>query len=198
MIGIRVFLAIFLAVLLFLIGLFLYLRYRIRRFSNEVFGTEDVRQVFENIETTEQEKPKSLNGMDMLYLPQIQKDFPDFNPTMADNYAKEALKEHVGKKEGFRVHNVVIAGYEKTSVEYNIIMQAAVEWKEQGKKVQKRYILHYSYLIKARSGQEVVAANCPNCGGAIESLSWEVCPYCDSRLVNVMKNSWKFTQIREG
>ncbi len=198
MTGISVFLAIFLAVLLFLFGLFLYIRYRIRRFSNEVFGTEDVRQVFENIETTEQEKPKSLNGMDMLYLPQIQKDFPDFNPTMADNYAKEALKKHVGKKEGFHVHNVVIAGYEKTSVEYNIIMQAAAEWKEQGKKVQKRFILHYSYLIKASSGEEVVAANCPNCGGAIESLSWEVCPYCDSRLVNVLKNSWKFIQIREG
>lgn len=196
--GIIVFLAIFLAVLLFLIGLFFYIRHKIRQFSNQVFGTRDVRQVLENIETTEQEKPKSLNGMDMLYLPRIQKDFPDFNPTMADNYAKEALKEHIGNKDGFHVHNVVIAGYEKTSVEYYIIMQAAVEWKEQGKKVQKRYVLQYSYLVKAQAGEEVVAANCPNCGGAIESLSWEICPYCDCRLVNVLKNSWKFTQIREG
>ena len=198
MTGIIIFFAIFLAVLLFFIGLFFYVRHKIRQFSHQAFGTSDVRQVLNNMETLEQEKPKSLNGMDMLYLPQIQKDFPDFNPTMADNYAKEALKEHVGKKEGFHVHNVVIAGYEKTSVEYNIIMQAAVEWKEQGKKVQKRFILHYSYLVKARTGQEVVAANCPNCGGAIESFSWEVCPYCDSRLVNILKNSWKFTQIKEG
>lgn len=193
-----VFFGVFFAVLIVFAGVFLYVRYRLRKFSNRVFGTRHLGQVFQDIETEQQERPKSLNGMDMLYLPQIQKDFPDFNPTTTDRYAKQALKEYIGEKEGFRVHNVVISGYEKTNVENTIIMQAAAEWKEQGKKVQKRYILHYSYLICVDTGDGVIAANCPNCGGAIEKLSWETCPYCDCRLVNVLKNSWEFTQIKEG
>ena len=69
-------------------------------------------------------------------------------------------------------------------------------FRENGKLLQKRYNLHYSFLLPSESG-ETIAANCPNCGGAITSTHQKVCAYCGSRLANVMKNTWEFTEVYE-
>ena len=60
--------------------------------------------------------------------------------------------------------------------------------------MQKRYDLHYSYIL--HSHEPSVAANCPNCGGALQ-LGATHCPYCNCRIVNVLGNTWAFTQLTE-
>ena len=163
----------------------------IKRFrSFRSFGNIDVSS-FDDFET----RPRSLSGRDSQLLPKILKDFPDFNVTSAKSAVKEKLRETLSDVSDLKIHNVVINGYTGTPAEKTIIFQAALQFSENGKTVQKRYVLNYAFLIE---GGEVAAANCPNCGAPIPGFSEKVCEYCGSRLVNVMGNTWKFTEICEG
>lgn len=62
-----------------LVGGFLYIRNKVRRFSRAAFGTDDL---LKGIEQTNEElasRPKSVSGLTRLMLPKIAKDFPDFS-----------------------------------------------------------------------------------------------------------------------
>lgn len=71
-------LGIFLGIVVVGLGAFLYIRSRVREFSKEFLGTEDIIEGFKKIEEDEAKTPKSLNAMTSLYLPKIKKDFPEF------------------------------------------------------------------------------------------------------------------------
>ena len=43
---------------------------------------------------------------------------------------------------------------------------------------------------------DTVAANCPNCGGAM-GYGQAQCSYCGSRVAHVLKNTWTITKIEE-
>lgn len=169
-------------------------RRKIRGFSRQVFGKADILKALSELDLETQDTPRSLSGCDSLLLPQILRDFPDFDGNLVKTYARDYLRQTFGQREGFTVHNVVIARYLPSAVQKTIVLQAAVSWLEGGKRVQKRYDLDYTYLLSG-SG-ETVAANCPNCGGALGYGVTE-CPYCGSRVVSVLGNSWKFTELRE-
>lgn len=141
-----------------------------------------------------EEGPRSLNGFDALLLPQITKDFPDFDKTMAESYVRNGLKEYLKGKKNLCIHNIVIAKYERAATQKTIVYQVAASYDEGGKKHQKRYDIQYVYMIQAQ-GQNV-AANCPNCGGAIGFGDRE-CPYCGSGVSCVMGNVWAIGRIDE-
>ncbi len=168
----------------------------IRNFSKNTFGNADISKVIRQ-EDPNETVPKSLSGMDAVYLPQIMEDFPDFNPTLAKSNVKNKLREVLADKQELTIHNVVIANYSRANMEKTIYYQAAVQYKEGGILRQKRWCLHYSYVLPRGEGG-TLSANCPNCGGVITSPSQKVCEYCDSLLVNVMGNTWEFTEVFEG
>lgn len=170
------------------------IRQKIRGFSRQVFGKADILQALSELDGETQDTPRSLSGCGSLLLPQILRDFPDFDPNLAKTYARDYLRETFRQKEGFTVHNVVIARYLPSAAQKTIVLQAAVSWLENGKRLQKRFDLDYTYLLSGSGA--TVAANCPNCGGALGYGVTE-CPYCGSRITNVLGNSWKFTEIRE-
>lgn len=170
-------------------------RRRLRRFSRHLFGTAELAGALGGL-AREPERPKSLSGADAIYLPQILKDFPDFNPTLAETYVKERLEQELGGKAELLIHNIVISGYQRAQVEKTIIYQAALQYWEGGRLLQKRYVLHYACLLAGEGGR-TVAANCPNCGAPVPSLQQTVCEYCGSRLANVLKTIWKFTEVFE-
>lgn len=58
---------------------FLYLSFRVRKFSKDLFGTTDIKKVARDLQIEESTTPKSVSAMTSIYLPQIVKDFPDFN-----------------------------------------------------------------------------------------------------------------------
>lgn len=150
--------------------------------------------VMEELDTLEDQNPRSLNGCDALLLPQIIKDFPDFDPQQMKAYAETALKKRYGSLPCFIVHNIVISRYLSSGIRKVIVLQAAASYEENGRKRQKRYTLHYEYTLE--TGDASIAANCPNCGGAL-GYGVTVCPYCSSRVANVMGNTWAFTEITE-
>lgn len=58
---------------------FLYIRQQAREFSNELFGTSDIRQAAKEMQVEYASTPKSVSAMTSLLLPKISEDFPDFN-----------------------------------------------------------------------------------------------------------------------
>ena len=179
-----------------IIYVFLTVRNKIRSISRMAFGTTDIIKGFKRSEEKYKSKPKSLSGMDTFVLPRVIEDFPDFNVDLAKSYAKDALEKHLKNPDGFYVHNVVLRDYKDYNNEKTIVMQAAVEYNDKdGEKTQKRYSLNYTYLLVGNGYAD--GANCPNCGAAASVTGSQVCEYCGSRVAEVLKNTWKFTDIVE-
>lgn len=169
-------------------------RKKIRKFSTEVFGKADILQALSEIESIEDNTPRSLNGCDTLLIPQILRDFPDFDVNLAKTYVRDYLKEQLRGKSGITIYNVVISKYLRSESQKTIVFQAAVSFLENGERSQKRFELDYTHILSAQTSS--VAANCPNCGGAL-GFGVVNCPFCGSRVANVLGNSWEFTEIRE-
>ena len=189
-----IFAAIVLGIVAGIGGVYLIIRSKIRRISRSVFGTSNLMEGLRSVESEQENQPRSLNGCDTLLLPKILKDFPDFDPNMAKTYAREYIENKLSDKEQLTIHNVVFARYLRSRAQKTIVMQAALSHREDNKLMQKRYALHYSFVI--HSDDPSVAANCPNCGGAL-GFGEIQCPYCGSRVTNVLANTWKFTEFIE-
>ena len=170
-------------------------RNKVRTFTRSAFGTDNISKIMTDINNDMDSKPKSLSGCDSLMRPKILRDFPDYDFTMAETYVKDHLKEFLGNKKGLNFHNIVIKNYEPSSIQKTIVYQAALEFRKSGQLVQKRYELNYSYIVP-RQDAATVASNCPNCGGALK-FGEVTCPYCGSRVVNILGNCWKFTDTYE-
>ena len=184
----------FLAVAVVLTAAALILRKKVTRFSQRIFGTANLFQILSQAEDLTDQSPRSLNSCDGLLLPQILRDFPDFDENLAKTYVRSYLNKQLGGHEGFTVHNIAMARYLSSGAQKTIIYQAAVSWLVSGKCRQKRYDLHYTYLLPGSSA--AVAANCPNCGAALGYGARE-CSYCGSRVAGVLGNTWKFTELKE-
>ena len=181
----------FLAVALILTVAGMLLRNRIRAFSRRIFGRPDLLGALEALEDPAQAAPLSLNGMDRLLLPQILRDFPDFDLHQAKEAAKAYLRENLAGKEELRIHNVVLSQYFPALVEKTMVFQAAVSFREGGATVQKRYDLSYAYRLPGGAG-----ANCPNCGGVLAPGQLQ-CAYCGTWVANPMGAVWSFTRMEE-
>lgn len=184
----------FTAIALALLILWLVVRKKLRDFSYRLFGTRHLLSVLSRADIQNEDHPRSLSGCDQLIIPQILEDFPDFDVTMAKSYARDYLKKELADKASLTIYNVVLSRYLRSRAQKTIVFQAAVSYHSGGEKLQKRFDLHYTYLLSGR--ESTVAANCPNCGGTL-GYGDTVCPYCNSTVVNVMGNTWEFTALKE-
>lgn len=169
-------------------------RRKLRNFSQRVFGTSSLLEGLQATDAVGRDDPRSVSGCDSLLLPQILKDFPDFDVELAKTYARDYLREQLGDYESLTIYSVVINRYHRTGAQRMIVFQSAVSYIDGGEKLQKRYDLDYTFLLPTVDSE--VAANCPNCGGAL-GYGVTVCPYCGSRVANALKNAWHFTEMRE-
>ena len=144
-------------------------------------------------ELAQEPGPRSLNGCDSILLPKIRKDFPDFD----ENAIKEAARTHLAQAlagaEGLRIHNVVFSRYLSTPARKTIFLQAALELRQGGKLLQKRYELQYLYAVQAAGSG--VALTCPSCGAPI-GFGQTTCQYCGCRVIGAAGN-WSFGPLRE-
>ncbi len=183
----------FAAVAAGIVILVLVIKAKFQKFSRQIFGTTQVLSALSEIQEQEA-PPRSLNGCDRMLIPRILEDFPDFDPTLAKTYARTYLKKQLSSLQDVQIHNVVFSQYLPAASQKTIVLQAAVSNRKNSRMIQHRYDLHYTYLIA--TGDDTVAANCPNCGGTL-GYGDTVCPYCNSRVVNVMGNTWEFTELAE-
>ena len=167
--------------------------HRITAFLNHIFGAGNLLEAVCDISQEATDVPRALNACENSVLPRILEDFPDFDLNLVKTYARDYIKQQLADKDALTIHNVVLSQYLTNSVQRAVVLQAAVSWMEDTK-LQKRFDLTYTYKL---SGEKTaVGANCPNCGATI-GYGQKECPYCGSRVVNPLGQSWKFTELRE-
>ncbi len=78
-----IFIIIILVLILVIIGIIYStirkIKRKVQQFSRDVFGTSDIRKGFQQVENEYASTPKSVSAMTSLCLPQITRDFPQFN-----------------------------------------------------------------------------------------------------------------------
>ncbi|MBR0135838.1 MAG: zinc ribbon domain-containing protein [Clostridia bacterium] len=173
----------------------------------------------------EETTPKSLAAMDSLLLPQILKDFPEYNPSViidrvkADaklyyESAKEgrilfeqgistALRESMSLPEGVAggivVHRAALTGYDTRGRDRLITYQAAVKYDDdRGTPHQKRLTLRYIAASTDDFANEIEMIKCPNCGAPVPTVGEKVCRYCGTALVTSAGLGWVLTSVKEG
>ena len=73
-------------------GVFFYVKNKVRKFSQDLFGTDSLVEGWKKQEEELSVTPCSVSGMTRLLEPQIQRDFPEFNWVQFKNKAEDALK----------------------------------------------------------------------------------------------------------
>ena len=170
------------------------MRIVIRGISRQIFGSSNTLNSLQGAAISREQAPRSLNGCDRLLMPKILKDFPDFDVTLAKALIRDHLKEYFSGRQAFTVHNVVICQYLSSGAQKTIVFQAAAGHRENGVLIQSRYHVYYTYLLPQTNG--AIAANCPNCGGAL-GYGVTTCEYCGSRVANPLGCTWEITEIKE-
>lgn len=85
--------------LMIVLGIFLILgfagyyqvRRRVRSFSREVFGTDNIMKGLREVQEEANNTPYSISGGNSIYLPRVEKDFPDFHKSVLEEKVKEFL-----------------------------------------------------------------------------------------------------------
>ncbi len=174
-------------------------------------------------EVSKEPEVKSVSDLTRIYLPKITKDFADFHNTEAIAAVKVFMNEYLDikyrEKTSFSnsnvdpslkamidiaetkaattdvsVHKVAICDYLKTNEYATIFYQVSVGYNLNGEKKEERYKIEYTMKLKENGVSEEIM-KCDNCGAAIDSTEYEVCPYCDVRIIRDTRMSWKFTSI---
>lgn len=86
-------LAIIAVLLIIILAIFLYLRFKVRSFSKEAFGTKDFVKAAKEIENSSQ-SARAIHGMTDIYLPMIHKDFPEFDYDVFKGRVEGVLKSY--------------------------------------------------------------------------------------------------------
>lgn len=194
-------LAIFGIALLAIVGTIWYFYRKIKRFARVNFGTDNFRQIVETQEELEANTPKSVSGMTSLYLPRLQKDFPELNWVEFRGLAEKYLKEHI-ENQGctqVHIHQTALRDYRKKGGTCYAIIQSSVEFFREEKKNQSRFNVTMAYVQDAEKigFESAYSINCPNCGAAISTLGNKVCEYCGSIVKEITMRVWELEKIEE-
>ncbi len=93
--GLIVFVSITIILLAAVLVLVLFIRYKVRQFSRDVFGTSTLNEGIQKQKEIMSETPRSVASMTTIYLPQIKRDFPEFNFEQYSQKAEVVLKDYL-------------------------------------------------------------------------------------------------------
>ncbi|MBO4383961.1 MAG: hypothetical protein J5854_00895 [Clostridia bacterium] len=203
------------------VGILGYVVTRIARLFDRAEGLiDDIKDAGIREETT----PKSLNAMDSLLLPQILKDFPEYNrAVILDRVTRDAklfyesaaagellykdgisasLSDNVrlpeGIEGGISVHKIALAAYDRSGRDRLITYQAAVKYDgEDGRPHQTRLSLKYIAANSSDFAERIEVIKCPNCSAPVSTVGEKVCRYCGAALVSPAGAGWVLIDIRE-
>lgn len=174
---------------------------KVKRFAQENFGTDDLSRIAAMAEEEEANTPKSVSGMTSLYLPQLQKDFPELNWVEFQELAKSHIKRHLEEmgRTNVRFHQTVLRDYRKASGTCYVVLQSSVESMQEEKKIQSRFNVTMAYVQDAEKtgNASAYSINCPNCGAAVSALGNKVCEYCGSIIREVNMHIWELEKVEE-
>lgn len=199
--GISIPVILFSAAALALAGTIWYFYRKAKRTMKDLFGTDNLSELVKSREEEEANTPKSVSGMTSIYVPQIQKDFPELNWVELRGIAEGHLKKYLGEKgfSGVRIHKTEVLSYLKNAGTCVIVFQSGVQYHTGTKKIQTRFNTHMIYIQDAiEYGKDNgFSVTCPHCGGALTSLGAKFCEYCGSEVIPINIHVWNLHKIEE-
>ncbi|MBR0425554.1 MAG: zinc ribbon domain-containing protein [Clostridia bacterium] len=176
---------------------------------------------------SESEKPRSLSSMESVLLPQVLRDFPEYNsaliaervtrdavayyqsgiegkPCFADGTVQSFLEAFSSSlpsdvQGGIAVHRVALHAYEIAGLDRMLTYQAAVQFTDTAGAVrQRRLVLKYIAAYTDNPAAEVKTFNCPNCGAPLPIVGSKECRYCGTALKTPAGLGWMLFDAHEG
>ena len=168
--------------------------------------------------------PKSLAGMEAILLPEIMKDFPEYNSAVLADRVKAdarlyyesakagevlykdgisaALRERLTFPQdvagGIGIHRVSLSDYDRRSRDKLITYQAAAKYEDaKGTTHQTRLHMKYIAAYDDDFANEIRVIKCPNCGAPVPTSGDKVCRYCGAALRTAPGLCWVLTDIKE-
>lgn len=183
--------------------------YLINRIARIARSAENLISEIDLAQAAAETTPRSLTSIENLLLPQVLKDFPEYNVAVAAErvaadarlYYESAAAGEVLFEEGIStalresmtlpddvaggivVHKVALCGYDKRQRDRMLTYQAAVKYDdERGKPHQVRLTLKYIAAYTEDLANEIDVIKCPNCGAPVPAVGDKVCRYCGTAL----------------
>lgn len=168
--------------------------------------------------------PKSLSSIEGLLLPQIRKDFPDYNASVIaervktdartfydsaiagevlfDKGVSEACKQNIQLPDDVAgnvlIHRAALAAYVKQGRDRQLNYQVAAQYEDKnGDTWQKRLTLKYIAAYNEDFTDNILVIKCPNCGAPVPSVGDKVCRYCGAQLRTASGYGWVLTEIQQ-
>lgn len=176
---------------------------------------------------TEAAQPRSLSSLESLLLPQVRRDFPEYNSALAAERVKRDAKAYYQSgvngspaftdeatkpfltsfaaalptdvKGDIRVHRVALHAYDASGDDRMLTYQASVQYLDTTDVIrQKRLVLQYIASFTDDPASEMKSFNCPNCGAPLPTIGRKTCRYCGTALKVPAGFGWRLYSAREG
>ena len=168
--------------------------------------------------------PKSLSSIEGLLMPQITKDFPDYNASViaervkadARLFYESAIKGEVlfdkgtslpcrqnmqlpdDVAGGVLIHRAALAAYVKQGRDRQLNYQVSAQYDDKnGETWQKRLTLKYIAAYTEDFTDDIHVIKCPNCGAPVPTVGDKVCRYCGAALKTASGYGWVLTSIKQ-
>ena len=150
---------------------------------------------------SEPEHPRLISNMNRIYLPQIEKDFPDFEWDSMKRMLETEIKKEFSSRDGFEISETVVSRYERNGKHRTISCESAASYLENGntKYTCIRSVLAFinSKKLDAEGAETPRALVCPSCGAPLtrKADGEIICEYCNAVVVG--EKIWTVTSIKE-
>ena len=104
----------------FVVFCYFFIKRKLQNLSNKYLGGYNIKEVIEEARIEDEEVPKSLSGMDSIYLDQIRRDFPDVNVNELKRMCeKEILNTYraIENKDTRNINNEKIKSFVKSKID---------------------------------------------------------------------------------
>ncbi len=151
--------------------------------------------------------PRSLSGMDSIYLPKIARDFPEFSWNQWRDRISAAVLQAAKKRSSdgnAQVYKTVISKYFREEGTCSIIAETGASYMPEQKGSEpplRKQAVFETELLYIQDEDKVqgraLGVNCPNCGAPVHALGVKKCPYCGTGLEPVNIRVWTIAGIKE-
>lgn len=149
----------------------------------------------------EPEHPRLVSNMNRIYLPMIEKEFPEFDWNEIKAMLEKEIRAKFEDKKDFDIEETVISRYEKAGTKRFISCESSASYTENDltKYVCIQSVLSYVNMKKldAKGEEAPRSLVCPRCGAPLtRRADGEVfCEYCSTTVVG--EKIWQVTSIKE-
>jgi hypothetical protein len=146
--------------------------------------------------------PKSVSGGDSIFLPQIMRDYPQFNINLAKSVVENGIREQFGAEHfaDLKVHRTAVSHYGKhygsSTIKFQTAFQYTSDDGRHGRRIsQQKAETEYTFRVRDKDGATNAALRCGYCGAPVPRLGDKSCGYCGNEVILDLEQAWEITDI---